>query len=276
MKIILNIITLFLLTSTVLAQDNPNWANDYTIVVTASRIPQTNQNLEEYPAAVAILTQEDVAQKSTTNIAEILSNVSGITSTDTTGFGTGSGLGPIINFRGVGGGDKISTVTRLNGVKINQLVDNAVLWKALPTNDIARIEVLKGGSAATTYGEGTLSGAINILTKDPSEEFTTALLKTYGSFGEDTSSLTLSDTHGDFSYLASFGYEEWDGYRSHSDYLGKRAALDLRYQINDDTSLRSYTLYYNDNTEFPGSLSQSDVIVDPKQKKDFWSWRIFY
>lgn len=133
------------------------------VVVTARRI---EENLQETPVSVAVLTAEDMEVRGIDNVSEIAH------STPNVGVQTApNGGSSTANFfiRGIGQFDFISTMDPgvalyLDGVYIGRSVG-----AALDVVDFDQIEVLRGPQG-TLFGRNTPGGAINIRTKKPEME----------------------------------------------------------------------------------------------------------
>ncbi|MDB5366244.1 MAG: TonB-dependent receptor [Rhodospirillales bacterium] len=148
--------TLALLADTAAAQT----AGTEEITVTARK---REERLQDVPDAINVFTSariEDAHIQTVRDVAQRVPNVS---------FTTGEQPGLLlINVRGIGqvrnGEPPIAVV--IDGVQlynINQITQNLF--------DIEQIEVLKGPQGSV-YGRNAIGGAINIVTKQPSNEFT--------------------------------------------------------------------------------------------------------
>ena len=82
------------------------------------------------------------------------------------------------NFRALGGDPGVSTY--MNGVYSEDLLTAtaATLW------DVERVEVLRGPQG-TLYGRNAIGGAVNILYKDPVDQFETSIKGIVGNFGQE-------------------------------------------------------------------------------------------
>ncbi len=261
-------LALFLLTVSL-----PLWAQNRVaqlpeVLVSASRIPKDTFDVARYTSNYSTISSEEIKRSGKNTITEVLQNAAGITVQDTSGFALGNGLGPVVNFRGVGGFSKSSTLVLLNGVKLNQMADNAVFWRAIPVQDIERIEILKGGSSGIIYGEGALSGVIHIITKKFSKEPSFTLSKVIGSFKQQEHSLSYSQTYDNLAVRGYLSQDKLGGYRGHSNHHGKRASVHLDYAINDNTSLNTYALSYESSTEFSDALTPQEIEQDRRQEKN--------
>lgn len=238
------------------------------ILITASRIPNEAMDTKRYTGNYSTITAEEIAWSGQTSITNILQEVAGMSIQDNSGFSLGNGLGPVVNFRGVGGFAKASTLILLNGVKQNQMSDNSVFWKAIPVNEIERIEILKGGSAGIIYGEGALSGVINIVTKKATQASQTTLSTRIGNYQQQEFSASYSYSNSKINVRSYRSRESLGGYRGHNDHHGQTGTLNIDYDINDTTSLTAYVLTYSSSTEFSDALTLEEVNQDRRQEKN--------
>jgi vitamin B12 transporter len=285
-----NQLLLFILltyTSIIFAQDTiPVFDYGETIVVTASRIPTTLQNLSR---SLIILDQTFIKAAPVHNVLELLEYAAGI---DMRQQGPPGVMGHV----GIRGANYEQTSILLNGAKINDpQTGHHNFHLPIDLNHIEKIEILKG-PASRLYGPNAFAGAINIITKRTKNKS----LNLQGSYGEDqtyngftTLNLKSNKLHQQLS-LSTHGS---DGYRKNTDYqifTGsysmdidlKNASVDfyggytdkefganqfygssseLQWEETNTTFLSSGLKIHGQNTSFTSKLSW-------RQNKDHYIW----
>src|ERR1700687_5974228 len=126
-------------------------------VTTASKEPKT---VWRTPAAVYVLTQEDIRRSGATSLPEVLRLVPGVevarTDSDTWALGV----------RGFGSALSRSVLVLIDGRSVYTPLFAGVYWQVQDTllEDIERIEVIRG-PGGTIWGANAVNAVINIITK---------------------------------------------------------------------------------------------------------------
>src|SRR5947208_11582463 len=133
---------------------SPGEAEAEQVVVSATRfdIP-----LDQSPASVSVITSEELEQKQIERVSDALREVPGLSVVQT---GTAGQLTSVF-MRGLPSQDM---QVLLNGIPINQGLAGQFDFANLVTDDIDRIEVVRGPQS-TLYGPRALAGIIQIFTK---------------------------------------------------------------------------------------------------------------
>ncbi|MCU7935569.1 MAG: TonB-dependent receptor [Candidatus Thiodiazotropha sp. (ex Dulcina madagascariensis)] len=117
----------------------------------------TKQTIAKAPAAVTVLTADDIRATGSTNLAEILESVPGI-HVRTSQFA----FRPLVQFRGASASQ---TLLMVNGTPMRDLMWGfGIFWKGLPTSMIERVEIIRGPGSAL-FGADASAGVINVITK---------------------------------------------------------------------------------------------------------------
>jgi iron complex outermembrane recepter protein len=134
------------------------------IIVTARR---TEESLQDTPVAVSVVTADQIAEKGLTSIDDFARQSTGISFSQAFGRFTDR---PVIR----GASNVLANVQFGVETGAAYFVDGIYFQGDLQSfdpNEIQRVEIVKGPQSAL-YGRNTYAGAINYITKDPSNEFT--------------------------------------------------------------------------------------------------------
>jgi iron complex outermembrane receptor protein len=130
-------------------------------VTTVSKEPET---VWRTPAAIFVLTQEDIRRSGATSIPEVLRLVPGVEVARIDGDHWSIGI------RGFGSSFSKSLLVLLDGRSVYTPLFAGVYWDVQDTvlEDIDRIEVIRG-PGGTIWGSNAVDGVINIITKNASD-----------------------------------------------------------------------------------------------------------
>lgn len=154
------------------------------VVVTARK---KEEKLQDIPMAVSAVTTEDIENRSIQSIDDIARFAPGLSFSKAFGRATDRpvirGLGNVL--AGVQFGVEAGAAYFVDGVYYPGDI------QGIDLANLARVEVIKGPQSAL-YGRNTYSGAINFITKDPSDEFSGSLRMTAAEDGEQDVRLSVS------------------------------------------------------------------------------------
>ena len=144
-----------------------------TLVVTATGY---EQDVTKAAASISVITAEEIAKKSYSNVTDALKNVPGV-------FVQGGGSNQSVSIRGMGAS---YTLYLIDGKPMNdggQLTTNGGISGASvnflpPMEAIERIEVIRG-AASSLYGSDAMGGVINIITKKHQDKMTGGIRTEY-------------------------------------------------------------------------------------------------
>lgn len=127
-------------------------------ITTASK---KEQKLSETPAAVYVLTHDDIARSSATTLPELLLTIPGVEG------GAINSHTAAIGIRGLGGQWSNKLVVLIDGRSVYTRTFSGVYWDSynIPFEDIERIEVIRGANTAL-WGANAVNGVINIITRN--------------------------------------------------------------------------------------------------------------
>ncbi|UCD85066.1 MAG: TonB-dependent receptor [Deltaproteobacteria bacterium] len=205
-------------------------------VVTAAR---KVQRIEEAPAAVTVVTDEDIRQSGLNSIPEILRQVAGLDVFTLTEFDSQ------VNVRGYSGGITNRLLVLMDGRSVYEDFFGCVFWESLPIQleDIKRIEIIKG-PGSVMYGANAFSGVVNIITKSPEESrgglfsVTDGWFNGSGQINHYIRSLIYAGEFSDLGYKVTGGWEQASQFGDHDETSEEitRGTTQLTYRIGDSST----------------------------------------
>ena len=174
------------------------------IVTTAQK---REQSLQDVPISVQAVTEAGMRELG----AEILSDLENVVPS----FHTGGVVGTSnqqMGIRGIVDFSRNPGIDARMGVYIDGIYQGRSYTADQPLLGLERVEVLRGPQG-TLFGKNTVSGAINLVTKTPGEDFDAQVQADVGNFGYRKVGAYLSGGLSDTVFASgSVSYDEWDGY----------------------------------------------------------------
>lgn len=234
------------------------------ITVTATR---RAESLQDVASSATVFSGDDLSALRVTEPRDLAEQTPGLL----TKYGP-NGLATVgFYMRGVGINDFTGTVDPSVGVYVDEVFQPTPDMLNFAVYDIERVEVLRGPQG-TLYGRNSTGGAVNFLTKRPTQELEGYVRAGYGSF--ETATITgaisgpLSDTLSARLAVNAINSSSSDGYsynRFTENELGKVDSLALRGQIEwrptDSFDLR--LIYNYGDSESEQALLQHVGTRDP-------------
>ncbi|MEO6871240.1 MAG: TonB-dependent receptor [Chthoniobacterales bacterium] len=213
------------------------------IVVSATRIPTPE---EETGASVSVIDADDIAHKQTERVGDALREVPGLSIVQT---GTPGQLTSVFT-RGLNSAD---TQVLIDGVPINQGLAGAFNFADLTTDDLARIEVVRGPQS-TLYGPRGLAGVIQIFTKQGSGTPTGEVSAEGGSYDTFREALQSSGSWRQFDYSIGASRFDSDFARPNNEYRNTAAVANLGWSPNEQLRLSSLVTYSLSDASSPNKI----------------------
>ncbi len=187
------------------------------IVVTAQKRAESAQNV---PIAITAVSAAALAAKGMSDISQIGGQAPNVTLKNTAAFAGSSSI--LVSYiRGIGQNDFAFNLEGGVGV----YVDGVYLARNIGANidllDLERVEVLKGPQG-TLFGRNTIGGALNIVTRDPGNDFKVKGEVTTGSFNriDVRGALDLPIAPGTLVASVAFSTKHRDGWQKRVAYDG--------------------------------------------------------
>ncbi len=201
---------------------------------------------------IHFLTRQDIDRLPAQSIQEILSFLPGV---DIRNRGI-KGSQADISLRG---STFEQVLVMVNGVKVNDpQTGHHSLNIPVPLESVERIEVLKG-PGSRRYGQNSLAGAINIITRVPTENQTTMRLEG-GSYGTIHGSASTTLGTEEFRHLLNLSHIRSDGYRYNTDF--KTTQLFYQNEWNTDHGKWSLLAGHTDRKFGANGFYASPTYVD--------------
>ncbi|WP_034158144.1 TonB-dependent receptor [Sphingomonas sp. ERG5] len=143
------------------------------IIVTAQR---RSQSAQDVGVALSVLTGDELAKRGVTNVNQLQFQTPSLEVVPA--FGGGQ---PQFRLRGVGFEDYATNNTPTVGVYVDEVAYPVPVMTQGALFDVDRVEVLRGPQG-TLYGRNTTGGAINFITRKPTDRLSAGIDAEYGSF----------------------------------------------------------------------------------------------
>lgn len=143
------------------------------VVVTAQKRAQSAQDVG---VAITAMSGEQLKEMKMATATDVAAQVPSLDIKNTLGA-----TNPVVTIRGVGLNDFHANNSQSAGVYIDEVFLSAPSMLGFQLFDLDRVEVLKGPQG-TLYGRNTTAGAVNFISRKPTEEFEAGVTVGYGSY----------------------------------------------------------------------------------------------
>jgi vitamin B12 transporter len=211
--------------------------------------------LDQSPSSVSVITARDLEWKQIERVGDALREVPGLSVVQT---GTQGQLTSVFT-RGLPSGD---TQVLLDGVPINQGLAGLFDFSNLTTDDIDRIEVVRGPQS-TLYGPRALAGVIQLFTKQGEGTPGVTVTAEGGSYDTFREAISSDGKIGQFDYSIGFSRLDTDNARPNNQYRNSAGVADVGWSPNDQLRISTLFTYSSSDTGNPNKIS------DPKPLDNF-------
>jgi vitamin B12 transporter len=221
------------------------------VVVTATRIEQP---MGEIGTSVSVVDQSQMQSQQIQSVGTVLEQVPGVTVEQDGSPGTQAGVM-------IRGASAPQTLILIDGVELNSGSQGAFDISNLTTDNLERVEVLRGAGGAL-YGSQAIGGVVNMITQEGEGPAKVSMLSEGGNRATERQVLTVGGSQGSLGYTGSLSYFSTEGFQpinDNSDNLAGNFRLD--YRPDDQTTIRGFARYYRSNvslvdlTNFEGTLN---------------------
>jgi vitamin B12 transporter len=249
------------------------------VVVTATRTETPQQDVT---TSISVITAKDIEAQHAVTVSEILRNVPGLDVVQ-----SGSRGNPTSVF--IRGSESDQLLVLIDGVEANSTTLGAFDFAHLMTDNIERIEVLRG-AGGTLYGSQAIGGVINIITKKGVGPPQLTVSPEGGNWSTHREAFAMRGGAGKLGYSLSAARLGTEGFhrrfdRSNDDYRNLSTSGRLDYSLTDDTSLKGIFRFvktdlglFNSNNFVPGNPGDPNAREGAEQYlgKLEWEQRILH
>ena len=223
------------------------------VTVTATR---AERSVLDVPGNVTVIDRAAIERSGARDVAELLRREAGIFVANT----TTNPDGWLVDARGFndGGGNGSSLLVLVNGRRVNEPDTSSADWSWLRLDDVERIEIVRGPASAL-WGDGAMSGVVNVLTRGAEGPLELDLRGWSGTYDTDGGSLFARGTRGDVSGSLYLDRPHTDGYRDDAGYSAHRAEGSVRWSPDERVVLGVDSGWSSDDRERPGALTKQQI-----------------
>ena len=235
---------------------SPSEAEAESVIVSATRfdIP-----LDQSPASANVISSEELEQKQVERVSDALREVPGLSVVQT---GVAGQLTSVFT-RGL---RSEHTQVLLDGIPINQGLQGAFNFADFTTDDIDRIEVVRGPQS-TIYGPRALAGVIQIFTKQGTGTPGVMLAAEGGSYDTFREWSQSDGKVDDFDYSIGASRLDTENARPNNNYRNTAAISDVGWAPNEQLRIGSLFMYSVSDIGLP------NTIFDPRPIDHFLTER---
>ena len=169
-------------------------------VITPTR---TEQPLKNIGSSVSVITRKDIENSKAPLLLDVLRLVPGLEVTRTQGIGGTTSLF-------IRGATAAQTLVFVDGVQMNSPTSGAFNFANLTTDNIERVEILRGPQS-TLYGSEAIGGVVNIITKKGAGDNKVILGTEYGMHDTYRETVNVSGGKERFDYSVGGSYLKTHG-----------------------------------------------------------------
>jgi vitamin B12 transporter len=224
-----------------------------TVVVTATRIAQP---IADIGTTISVIGSEQLDTQKIPDAATALREVPGVQITQSGSPGT-------VTDASIRGSSPSQTLVLLDGVDVNAGATGEFNFANLTTDNVDRIEVLRG-AGGSLYGSEAIGGVINVISQEGEGAPRIDLLSEGGNRATQRQLLTLGGAEGALGFSGALSYFSTEGFRpvnDNSDNLSGNLRLD--WHLDSDTTVRGFARYTRANVSLPSANISLGFPLDP-------------
>jgi len=223
------------------------------VVVTATRI---GQPLSEIGTTVTVVDGDQIHTQQIESVNDVLRQVPGVTVSQAGSPGSISDVS-------IRGASASQTLIMIDAVEVNSGSTGAFDISNLTTNDLDRVEVLRG-AGGSLYGSQAIGGVVNLITSEGEGAPKASILSEGGNRASERQVFTLNGAAEKLSYSGALSYFSTEGFQRVNDNSDNLAgAFRLDYHLDDKTTIRGFARYTRSNVSLVDFTVASGDPINP-------------
>ncbi len=235
----------------------PAPAIEERVVVSATRLPDDTQPIEDIPSHVTVIDRETIERSGAWTLQELLALESGAVLYDP----VGNAIETRFDLRGFA--ESPATRVYLDGAPLNDTRNNDLTLALVPLDTLERIEIVRG-SAASSAGGRSEAGVIHLQTR-AAAGFGGSIAASGGSDGTSIVRGTLHDRAERFGWTLGAFSQETDGFRTNAGGDLRRYSGTLTVEVGREQQLDLLVTDSTSDLGNPGALTAEEFADDPTQ-----------
>lgn len=237
--------------------------------IEVTSVSKRSEKESEAPAAIYVITQDDIRRSGMTNIPELLRMVPGLNVAQSNSHQWS------VSSRGLSGEFADTLLVLIDGRTVYTPLFSGVYWdiQDTPLRDIERIEVIRG-PGATLWGANAVNGVINIITKNSKDTQGGLISQSAGNIANSLTTARYGAKIGEDAYARVYAkYDDYHHFQNMSDNTARDAWNKSQGGFRGDWKKenQSYTLQgdiYRAGESGIYNLVQPDASLDPTNVRD--------
>lgn len=227
------------------------------IVVTASALPE---EVEDTPAAVTVITREEIDERAARDVADVLREVPGVHISRTGSPGRATSLF-------TRGSNSNHTLVLWNGIEITNPYFSGYDWGRFSTVGVEQVEVVRGPYSAL-YGSDAVAGVVNVLTTSKRSGF--RALAEGGEHGLRNGSVSGTWAGTTANVSASFESRDDEGFAPNDDFSQNSAGAAVQWNATPTffAGLSARHTTYDLGIPINLSAAGDGLIPSPDRRQD--------
>ncbi|MCL6219782.1 TonB-dependent receptor [Zunongwangia pacifica] len=221
--------------------------------------------LQKTPAAISLLSKNDLERTDAVNFVDNLNYVPGVY------VNQGALNTNKINIRGIGARAQYSTnriQAYFDGIPL-ATAEGELTLDDFDQESLERVEVIKGPTSSI-YGAG-LGGAINLYSADPEKKGNKGTVKVQGGSYDTWKKSAIVSVNGEkSSVFANYNHVQSDGWRENSAYDRKAGLVNAKVRTSGKNSLSFLANFVKLKAYIPSSINEDDFLNDPESAAYTW------